>query len=220
MSNDYIPAKEKDFHEWQSIAVLYARENATRFGIADTVLAPVTTKKGLYEQAYAVSEDPATRTSAAILARQEARMNYDGVLRPFFKSHIIYNEKVTDEDRRIMGLTVHDTKPTPVPVPKKEPEVTYTVVAPATLEFHFRDKDETGRGKSYGIHGIEFCFGLLDTPPVDWSELPHSKFFTKSPARVSFNGHERSKTVYFAARWENTRGEKGPWTDILSTIVP
>jgi hypothetical protein len=36
--------------------------------------------------------------------------------------------------------------------------------------------------------------------------------------RVGFP--QRGKTVYFALRWENTRGEKGPWSEIMSAIIP
>jgi hypothetical protein len=31
---------------------------------------------------------------------------------------------------------------------------------------------------------------------------------------------DRGKKLYFALRWENTRGEKGPWSEIHSTIIP
>jgi hypothetical protein len=220
MSHDYIPAKEIEFHDWQSTSLKYVQTNKSRFGVTDATLTPVLAKQTAYEAKYAVSENPATRTSASILARQEARDDFESVLRPFYKANIIYNPQVTDEDRRIMGVTVHDTKPTPVPPPTTVPEVTFAVPSPAVIEIHFRDKDETGRAKPHGIHGAETAWGVLDTEPVDWSELLHSSFATHSPLRLSFNGHERGKKFYFAVRWENTRGEKGPWTEILNTVVP
>ena len=49
---------------------------------------------------------------------------------------------------------------------------------------------------------------------------PHSEFDTASPFTLNFQGHERGKTVYFCLRWENTVGEKGPWGEIYSAIVP
>lgn len=42
-----------------------------------------------------------------------------------------------------------------------------------------------------------------------------------SPAHtLTFDENQRGKTVYFALRWENTRGEKGPWSQIVSSIIP
>ncbi|MDR2362267.1 MAG: hypothetical protein LBD91_06005 [Prevotellaceae bacterium] len=38
--------------------------------------------------------------------------------------------------------------------------------------------------------------------------------------RANPDGQHCGKTVYFALRWENTRGEKGPWSDIMSATVP
>jgi hypothetical protein len=57
--------------------------------------------------------------------------------------------------------------------------------------------------------------------PVNGPEaLIHSEFDTASPFTLNFQGHERGKTVYFCLRWENTVGEKGPWGEIYSAIVP
>jgi hypothetical protein len=37
---------------------------------------------------------------------------------------------------------------------------------------------------------------------------------------LAFEGHDRGKTLYYALRWENTRGEKGPFSPIAAVIVP
>jgi hypothetical protein len=70
------------------------------------------------------------------------------------------------------------------------------------------------------MHGAEARWVLSQTPPVDWSELQNSDFATRSPFRLTFEGHDRGKWLYFAVRWETNRGKKGPWTDIASCIVP
>jgi hypothetical protein len=51
-------------------------------------------------------------------------------------------------------------------------------------------------------------------------QLVQSSFHTRSPFTLEFHGAERGKTVYFALRWENTRGEKGPFGPVQSAIVP
>jgi hypothetical protein len=55
---------------------------------------------------------------------------------------------------------------------------------------------------------------------IYWSELTHSTFCTRAPLRLTFNGNERGKTLYFATRWENTRSVKGPWSEIMEAIIP
>jgi hypothetical protein len=61
---------------------------------------------------------------------------------------------------------------------------------------------------------------ISDVPVVDVNELIHSAFDTRTPFSLEFQGHERGKTVYLALRWENTRGEKGPWSSVQSAIIP
>jgi hypothetical protein len=88
------------------------------------------------------------------------------------------------------------------------------------VEIHFHEEGSENRAKPAGVHGAEFVYALLDVAPVDWSQLPHSTFATRTPLKLTFTGFERGKTLYFAARWENTRGEKGPWNEIKAVIVP
>jgi hypothetical protein len=88
------------------------------------------------------------------------------------------------------------------------------------LIIYFRDMLIEGRAKPPGVHGAEIKWGFSDTPIVNPDELPHSAFDTHSPFRLEFRGEDRGKTVWFCLRWENTRGEKGPWSEIVSAIVP
>ena len=61
---------------------------------------------------------------------------------------------------------------------------------------------------------------VSDTPVVDQNALFHSKLATRSPHKFAFPPEQRGKTVYLAARWQNRRGELGPWSAIVSAIIP
>jgi hypothetical protein len=121
-----------------------------------------------------------------------------------------------------MGLPVYDQNPTPSPDPDETPAVEVEAVAPGVLQVKFGGKNERGHAKPKGCHGIEVCYIVSDKDhvPVDWSELLHSSFATHSPMKFSFEGHDRGRWFYFAARWENTRGVKCPWTEIFAIIIP
>jgi hypothetical protein len=77
-----------------------------------------------------------------------------------------------------------------------------------------------GRAKPFGVHGAEIKWGFSETEVINPDDLPHSAFDTRSPFRIEFRGEDRGKTVRFCLRWENTRGVKGPWSEIVSAIVP
>jgi hypothetical protein len=43
---------------------------------------------------------------------------------------------------------------------------------------------------------------------------------TRTSLTLEFDEPDRGKTVYFCLRWENTRGQKGPWSPIQKAIIP
>jgi hypothetical protein len=48
----------------------------------------------------------------------------------------------------------------------------------------------------------------------------HSVFNTRSPLTLKFDEEERGITFRYAARRENTRGEKSTWSEIFKAIIP
>jgi hypothetical protein len=91
---------------------------------------------------------------------------------------------------------------------------------PATVIIYFRDQFEKGIAKPKNVRGAEIIFAILDTPPTDWTNLINSMFFTRTPAKLAFSGDDRGKVLYFALRWENNIGEKGPWSVIYRAYIP
>ncbi|MDR3309361.1 MAG: hypothetical protein LBS80_05350, partial [Tannerella sp.] len=166
------------------------------------------------------AEDPATRTSGSVLSKNESRNIFEKALRPFLKAWVAYNTKVTDEDRINMGLTVHKSHHSLVPVPATPPSAIIFLPAAGIVQIHFRDQDSDSKAKPPGVHGCEIAWAALDSEPEDWTDLNHSSFNTRTPINLVFSGRQRGKTLYFALRWENTRGLKGPWSIIQNAIIP
>jgi hypothetical protein len=48
----------------------------------------------------------------------------------------------------------------------------------------------------------------------------HSSFATHPPFSLPFDLADTGKRLWYAARWENTTGQKGPWSEIMSVIIP
>jgi hypothetical protein len=61
---------------------------------------------------------------------------------------------------------------------------------------------------------------VLDTPPASRAELTQSSFDTHSPFRLTFDENQRGQALYYCLCWENTRGEKGPYSPIEKAIIP
>jgi hypothetical protein len=94
---------------------------------------------------------------------------------------------------------------------------------PGMVIINFHDAGSHGFAKPEGVHGGEIVYIVRaagDPPPLDWSELTNSVFDTHTPHTLNFSGKQRGMILYFASRWENTRGEKGPWNAIRWVVIP
>jgi hypothetical protein len=120
-----------------------------------------------------------------------------------------------------MGLTVPDTKPTTSTPPKTTVLVTKidsSIIMRLTM--HYKDSEIEARGKPYEIHGAEMRYVISPTAPKTIGELIHSEFSTRSPLTREFDENQRGQIFWFRFRWENMRGQKGPWSELYSAIIP
>ncbi|MDR1525582.1 MAG: hypothetical protein LBS79_10080 [Tannerella sp.] len=70
-----------------------------------------------------------------------------------------------------------------------------------------------------GNGAVIYC-AVSDTPVTDQNRLMQSKLVTRSPGNLDFSPGERGRIVYLAGRWQNRRGELGPWSEIVSAVIP
>jgi hypothetical protein len=60
----------------------------------------------------------------------------------------------------------------------------------------------------------------LEKPAVEGSELPHSVFTRRRREMFEFPEADSGKTAFFAIRFENAKGGKGPWGPVFSAVIP
>jgi hypothetical protein len=171
-----------------------------------------------YENWFNVAER--TRTKIAVLNTSEGE--FIVVYRDLYMGYLKRNPLVTDADLVEMGLPKHSTGGrTPSTPPTTMVEVMRLDTSfPATVIIYYRDQFEKGTAKPKYVRGAEIAYEILTTPPTDWTQLKNSVFCTKTPARLVFPGGNRGKILYFALRWENNVGEKGPWSVIYNAYIP
>jgi hypothetical protein len=119
-----------------------------------------------------------------------------------------------------MELTIHKTSRTPAPVADRYPGVEIDSGTIRRLIIHFFVLGNRSKAKPAGQHGVEIRWAILDAAPDSISKLVNSSFDTHTPFTLEFDENQRGKTVWFCLCWENTRGEKGPWSEIVSAVIP
>ena len=215
-----IPNKDADFNVAQENISSTASEKRNPWRLdgewIDNSLLP---SKENWTGSYAKYLIPTTRTPVITFAKNEARKNYEKLLRMLVKN-LQSNPRVTEDDLKQMNITIPSSKRIPAPVPTTYPAATADSSVIRRLGIHFRDSGGTSNAKPKGVHGAEIKWGIGIALPDDPSALPNSSFDTHTPLVLEFTEAERGKTVYFCLRWENTTGAKGPWGTIETAIVP
>ncbi|MDR1116189.1 MAG: hypothetical protein LBL33_08625 [Tannerella sp.] len=215
-----ISPKDSKFHEEQGVITSMTEQNITQWGLDRTWFESVVkpAKTG-WENAWAAYQDPAQRTRVITFTKNEKRETYEKILRILVQL-LKYNQRITDENRTAMGIVMRNTTGTPVKAPKTRPEFIIDTSTIRRLIIAFWNLTGRSKAKPHGVHGAEIRWAILDHPPVSVEELVHSSFDTHSPFELAFDESERGKTVYICLRWENTRGEKGPWSEIVKAVIP
>lgn len=208
----------------QTFDYLNAGDNLQRMGLIGFVGWMNSTfqpKKQEYEEAVGAWRNPATRTPLIIKAVQDSYGEIVPLYRDLYSGMLRKNPLVSAIDLAAMGLPARpDSTPTPSPVPLTFPIAEVKLPSQGVIEFEYRDSESPKRGKPAGVHGAEIVWAIMDTTPTEWQQLTNSSFSTSTPFRLTFDGNQRGKRLYYAFRWENTRGIKGPWGSIQDTVIP
>lgn len=106
-----------------------------------------------------------------------------------------------------------------VPAPSSAPIV--QVLAPA-LGQHVITFGYTGRRGSQpsGSSGAEIYIALGEDAPVSDSQFRFAAWATRSPHLMQFSEKDAGQTAHYRLRWINAKGETGPWSEIVSAVIP
>jgi hypothetical protein len=194
--------------------------NLAPWGITQNDVAPLQAKQTVWTAAFAKASNKQNRTSADVQAKNDARDEYQNLLRKFNAQWISNNTKVPDSERQRMGLTVRSESRSLAPVPSTRPVGTIDFGTRLRHSIRFSDEQSpTSRAKPDGVHGCEIWMKLGGEPPKSAKELQFKGVCTRSPFEIEFEGTDGGQTAYFWLRWVNTRGEQGPWSSPLSAMV-
>ncbi|MDR0599993.1 MAG: hypothetical protein LBG84_07935 [Treponema sp.] len=218
----YLPAGDFEFYEWALNFHAVAAAHAADWGLPAEELAAfqagITAYKALLDGAYgenAGKEDIRRKNTAH---RELAHQAQDLV-----NAHIRYNRRISPDDMAALGGPVRDGTRTPVPPPASRPAFTLRPVNSRELRIDFHDEGSTRRAIPYGLDGAILHLQVLEpgeAVPLDPEALPKTRLLTASPQVYEFSPPDQGKRVVCALCWQNEKGEKGPYTDIVTAVVP
>ena len=218
VKSDYIPKKDSELVSWSANFTSQVSANATAWGIPPDEVTSLQAASDTFAELQKQTDSPA-KTAVIVAQKNDARKNLTGIVRTL-AGFRLKNPVIADAERIALGLHVRDTTYTTVEAPKTRPELDINVVDFRRLKASFHDQGSKSRAKPYGTNGAVIIYAVLDAPPVNHSALIRSVLATRTPHILEFTEEERGKTVYIAICWQNEKGERGPFSEIESAIVP
>ncbi|MDR2120815.1 MAG: hypothetical protein LBP64_08070 [Tannerella sp.] len=215
---DYLSRKDSELVIWGDNFVNLANTNATAWGIPKDEITALQTAQTEFKTLQAKADSPA-KTSIIVAEKNASRKRLVTKIRAMVDFRM-KNPVITDAQRIALGLHVQDKTHTPIPAPHASPALRLTVQALRRISAEFRDPSIAGKAKPYGVNGAVIVYAVLAAPPANPDALAHSVLATRTPHTLEFAEEERGKTVYVAACWQNEKGQKGPWSEIESAIIP
>jgi len=226
---NYIPSSDRAFVVWATNLLQFAegQANYSRWRIMgpDEELADLLAD---FTRKLNDCDDPG-RTPIQIVAKNVARKKLEKALRNFVQGFLMRNTLVNEEDRRTMQIPVRDVIPTNVPPPVTQPDGALAFPGIGLIEMRnirpIAEKPDARAG-----YGVRIYYGILGeatktdkfrltTRPETGQDLPHSVFTRKTRYLFDFT-LDRHKEAFFCMRYENSKGNPGPWGKMYSASIP
>jgi hypothetical protein len=216
---DFFPTKDADLLPWLKNFSTALTAGAAAWDILPAEASTFATKVSAYEVVYdeAVGEN---RSRPLVIAKNRMKKQIKDSVRTIKNRYLDYNDAVTEEDRARLGLPVHDRDLTPKPAPVSVPVLE---VVPRNNRQHTVTalNQKTGKKqKPEDAHGVRFVWEIRDTVPVDAGDLRGSVFRVGTRVVFDYREAERGKRVFYAACYENGKGYRGAWSDIVEAVIP
>lgn len=162
-----------------------------------------------YQNSYRTAIEPATRTSAAIAAKDSARallVRSARALAGLIRSLPL----VTDEQLIELGLSARSA-PVPAPVPTTVPLVEVEDVVGNTIHLRLRDSGPGHRSKPAGATACMIYSHVGEQAPSHINDWTFRGVWTRSRGTISFdNNLPPFSRVWITALFVNRRGQQGP----------
>jgi hypothetical protein len=210
---DFIPGGEAEFLAFAGIFCEAAEAYSSDLSIPKEVTGALKAELAAYTAAHTVCENP----NAGKLDREtrnEKREILTASIRKIKNAYIDADPlgAVTDKTRLAFGLEPKDHTRTDIPVP--------TEVVPFELAgAQYLQIAVTHPPKPAGYLGAVAFFTTGTNAPADHEALARSKLLTKPHEIMIFDEKELGKTLYISLRWENEKGELGPWSPVQSKVI-
>lgn len=220
MNQDPIPRKDSDFDNWVRPFVAYVALNGSALNVKTALLAQLSGLLATWSLTYAATTNPATVTSTAVTAKNEARAAFEVVLRPLLRQ-IQADPATTDDMRTAMNIRIPSGTHTRAAVPTTAPQLHLGTGQRLAHVLDIHDVTTPhSKAKPAGVKGCEIWAKVGAPAPTDVSQMQLMGTPSHTPHTLNYTGAQAGQPVTYWPRWINTHDETGPWGDPITGTIP
>jgi hypothetical protein len=219
MSKDIIPLNDDEFDKFQKQFLGAVAPAPDKFGIPQADLTQLQAEQAAWNQAFPAHVNAKAAALAASQAKDVAKGKLVKGLRGAAKK-VNGTPGVDDALRAQAGMQPHQTR-TPIGAPATHPLGRLEPKGHTTLALHVADESTPLRAaKPKGVHGCEIWRHVGDPQPPDVNGYVYAGTTTRTPFTDVFTAADAGKTAYYLLRWTSTKGQAGPWSDVVAAKIP
>jgi hypothetical protein len=191
------------------------------------------------QTAWNIAPADVARLDAAILSVDAAQASFDNSATPgnraalreafrglaaamrWFKRRVFLTPPLDSRDYADLGLRPPDTTRTPHTTVTERVAATIGPGGVREVVVRFWIEGAAHRAKPRGYDGAVLIWAVGGAPFTRLEDLRDGNLMaSRTPHTLVFTDDQRGKTVSMALAWQNERGIRGEWGEILSTIIP
>ena len=234
MSTDWLPRTRHGQLDMAKNWASLFETNGTKWEIAAPEITIFTTKSTKAEEALiiAMSSERTSSTTALVDQRFSDLVAY----MRFIKQRKFYKPILSNADFVALGLKPPKEKRSAVPTPVNRARGWIATSIPSVLMVQWEYLDELSDDQRSN-YCVRVNYGLATEDPAAQSALTGKHYYLSEPPRspeqlpadfstkrrkhaIAFPAEDSGKRAWFALRVENSKGEKGPWGEMFSGIIP
>ncbi len=220
MSNDLIPKNDDAFHKLQTQFVAAVAADPVSYGVPAADTTQMQVDQAAWNPAdpapVKAQEDARTASETKITSRAKLETDIRGAAKK-----VNGTPGVNNALRVSAGLRPHRGTRTPAGVPTTKPLGRTEPDGHFTVTLHISDELTPKRAaKPAGARLCQVWMHVGDPAPADPTGYGFVKNVTRTPYTDVHAAADAGKTVSYLLRWQNNKGEPGPWSDVIIAKIP
>jgi hypothetical protein len=217
---DSLPSRDVDLRDFGNTFAGKIAASAVALGFTVIEATGLTTTASNYSDALDLVVDPETKTKGKVADKNLKREILKVTLRSFI-NRLQSNPNITVEQKTDLGIHVRDTEPTNRPAPTSQPVLTVLgIVNDTDVVCRSVDLITGKKARPSGVAGIAFYTFVGENPPSDIEEWRHDGLTGKSQFTCGMRAEDAGKLITIRARYYNGKGEFGPLSTPVTTVIP